>query len=325
MVLSILRLDMRAPESASSPNDLYPAALDMAEFADQNRFGFVVLSEHHQTDDGYLPAPLVMAAAIAGRTARIRITIRALLAPLHDPVRLAEELAVVDLASKGRVSSTLGIGYRREEYEAAGLDWTRRGKLLDECIETLLAAWTGERFDFRGRNVRVLPRPYTQPHPPIMVGGSSEAAVRRAVRFHLPLVPAINDAGLAERYESLAAEEGFEDGFVILPGEAAMVYVHEDPEKGWEEWAPYMLHDAVTYEAWQTPDVRSQVTSHARTLDELKEEGRYLVLTPDECVERIRSEGPRNPVIHFPLVGGAPPELGWRSLKLYAEEVLPRL
>ncbi|MCC7077005.1 MAG: LLM class flavin-dependent oxidoreductase [Acidimicrobiia bacterium] len=325
MALSLLRLDMRAPETGAPPRDLYAAALDMAEFADEVGFTDIVLSEHHQTEDGFLPAPLVMAAGVAARTSRIRINVGALLVPLHDPIRLAEQLAVLDLVSGGRVSVTAGLGYRREEYDAAGLDWSRRGAIFDECLEVILNAWTGEAFEYQGRSVRVLPRPGTQPHPIMMIGGSTQAAVRRAIRFGLPLAPAVDDPELVATYKQLAAENGVEGGFVVRPGKSVMVNVSDDPAASWREYGPYFLHDARTYASWQTPDIRSHVMSHATTVEELQEEGRYRILTPAECLEYAAEEGRWAAFIHFPLVGGAPPELGWRSLRLYAEEALPHL
>ena len=96
---------------------------------------------------------------------------------------------MLDLASGGRFIVTGGIGYRPSEYEAHGKDWSKRGALQDEAIDTMLKAWTGEPFEYRGTTVQVTPRPFTQPHPVLMLGGSSKAAVRRAARFGLP-VPA---------------------------------------------------------------------------------------------------------------------------------------
>ena len=100
----------------------------MAAFAETHGFAAVVVSEHHATDDGYLPSPLVLAAAIAGRTSTIPISVAALLVPLYDPVRLAEDIAVLDHVSRGRVSYIVGIGYRPEEYEMLGLDFAARGR-----------------------------------------------------------------------------------------------------------------------------------------------------------------------------------------------------
>ena len=151
MVMSLLRLDMRAPAfSPAKREDLYAAALDMATWADDQGFDAVVLSEHHGTEDGYLPSPLTLAAVVAGRTRRIDISIAALLLPLYDPVKLAEDMAVLDHASGGRVKVTLGLGYRPEEYAQFGIDWKTRGQRLDECLDVLLRAWRGGTLPVAG-------------------------------------------------------------------------------------------------------------------------------------------------------------------------------
>src|SRR3954451_9545716 len=113
MALFVMRFDMRHPSiSPASAPELYRAALDMSAWAEQHGLASVTVSEHHGVDDGYLSSPLVMAAAIAGATERIMINIAAILAPLHDPLRLAEDIAVLDLACGGRLSLVLGLGYR---------------------------------------------------------------------------------------------------------------------------------------------------------------------------------------------------------------------
>src|SRR5258706_6224904 len=118
MAMIGIRFDLRVPSFAATTHaELYQACLDQCAWADALGLDVVVLSEHHGVDDGYLPAPLTLAAAIAGRTRRIRITIAAVLVPLHDPVRLAEQLAVLDLASDSRVSVVARLGYRQEEIQ----------------------------------------------------------------------------------------------------------------------------------------------------------------------------------------------------------------
>src|SRR5215213_9253801 len=171
---------MRAPASGSaSASELHRATLDMAAWADRVGLGTVVLSEHHGADDGFLPSPIVAAAAVAGRTERITITIGALLLPLHDPVRVAEDLAVLDLLSGSRVSTVLGLGYREEEYAMFGASWEDRGARFDESIQVLLDAWTGEPFEHRGRTLRVTPRPGSDLRHLTFVGGRSKRAARR--------------------------------------------------------------------------------------------------------------------------------------------------
>src|SRR6266704_3554479 len=150
MTMIGLRYDLRAPSFGSATHaELYAACLEQCAWAGRLGLDFVGLSEHHGVDDGYLPAPLTLAAAIAGRTQRIRINIAAVLIPLHDPVRLAEQLAVLDLASGGRVGFVAGLGYRQEEFEMAGIDRKERGRLLEEYVQVLRQAWTGEPFEWR--------------------------------------------------------------------------------------------------------------------------------------------------------------------------------
>ena len=153
-----MRFDLRAPEGGAPASELYAAALEMAAFGEEQGCLAVQVSEHHGADDGYLPAPLVLAAAIAGRTRRVPIQVAALILPLHDPIELAEQMAVLDLASGGRVSYVLALGYRHAEYAMFGRDFAARGRRLEACLEALRRAWTGEAFDFEGRPVRVTPR-----------------------------------------------------------------------------------------------------------------------------------------------------------------------
>ena len=318
-----IRYDLRVPGFAETTHEAqYAACLEQCAWADEQGFSSVVLSEHHGVEDGYLPAPLVLAGAVAGRTRRIMISISALLVALHDPVRLAEELAVLDLASGGRVSFVAGLGYRPEEFEMAGVERKERGRLVEEYIDVMRRAWTGEPFDWRGRRIVVTPRPLTSPHPIILVGGSTEAAARRAARLGLPFMPAIRDPQLADLYRSACEEAGFDSGWILMPAGPVFVHVSEDPERDWGRIAPYALYDTQTYHGWQPPGQRSQTDVDARTIDDLKQSEAYRVVTPDECVALAREAGA---LVFHPLLGGMPPELGWESLELFASKVLPRL
>jgi len=196
MTMIGLRYDLRAPSFGSVTHaELYAACLDQCAWADRHGLDFVVLSEHHGVEDGYLPAPITLAAAIAGRTKSIRINIAAVLVPLHDPVRLAEQLAVLDLGSGSRVGLIAGLGYRHEEFAMAGVDRAERGRLLEEYVAVLRQAWTGEPFTWRGRTIRVTPKPASPPM--ILIGGSTEKAARRAARLGCGFFPAIGDPHLA--------------------------------------------------------------------------------------------------------------------------------
>ena len=322
-VLTFIRFDMRAPASGpASAAELHTATLDMAEWADRLGFDSIVVSEHHGAEDGFLPSPIVAAAAIAGRTKRAGISISALLAPLHDPIRIAEDLAVLDLLSEGRVTTILGLGYRPEEYEMFDAPWATRGAYFDEWVQALLDAWKGEPFLYQGRKIpAVTPRPLTDPHPSIFIGGRSKAAARRAARFGLNFFPDSSDPALREAYEAACAAAGHEPGFMITPEDpVTFVFVHDDPDGYWERIGPHVLHEAMTYSGWQREGETSSAATDARSLEELKAGDRFAVLTPDEAVAHLH----RGSLLLYPLCGGIPPELAWESLHLVEHEVLPK-
>ena len=327
MAMLGLRCDLRVPEFASTTHARqYATALDMAAWADRLGFDAVILSEHHGAPDGYLPAPLTLAAAILGRTPRIAVNISAMLVPLHDPVRLAEQLAVIDLCGPGRLSVVAGLGYRSVEFEMAAVDRTQRGRLLEEAVGVLQQAWTGEPFTWRGRDIVVTPKPATPGGPLVMIGGSTEIAARRAARLRCGFSPAVGDPHLVEVYSQESAALGFETGFCALPSGPGFVYVADDPDAAWETIGPFALFDAQTYESWQEGPQRSAVdVKGARTWHDVRASGVYQILTPDECVALAQDAAGPGMVLLHPLMGGLPPELGWESLELFEREVLPRV
>jgi alkanesulfonate monooxygenase SsuD/methylene tetrahydromethanopterin reductase-like flavin-dependent oxidoreductase (luciferase family) len=304
----------------------YQATLDLVEYGERHGFSRASLEEHHGADDGWSPSPLITAAAIFGRTESVRVIISALLIPLHDPVRIAEDIAVLDLLSGGRVTVIAGLGYRPSEYAAHDKSWEGRGRLMDEAVDAMLKAWTGDPFEFRGATVRVTPRSVTQPHPTLMIGGSHRVSARRAVRFGLPLYLPSHRPDLKAYYDEQCAAAGVKGFCVMPPARTTQIHVAEDPDKAWAELGRYFLHEATTYASWQTADKTSAVHSHATTLDELRAEGIYAVLTPEECVDLAHAGGEsfRGFTMH-PLVGGMPIEEAWRSVILCAEQVLPKV
>ncbi|MBO8188990.1 LLM class flavin-dependent oxidoreductase [Streptomyces sp. DW4-2] len=313
-------------DSAERPVDRYRAALELAGYADEHGVTSLIVEEHHGSPDGWLPAPLAFAGALLGRTRSTLVTACAILAPLYDPLRLAEDIAVLDLAGGGRLVTVAGIGYRPEEYEALGLDFSRRGALQDEVLETLLAAWSGEPFSYRGRTVRVTPRPHSRPHPPLFVGGSSRPAARRAARLGLPLFLPAHLPELARYYEERCAAAGGAPLCLMPPPELPAVHLTEDPDRAWEELGDRFLYEARQYASWQTPDVHSVMRARATTVAELRAEGVYRFLTPGECLSMVERQpaGARQILLH-PLCGGMPAQEGRRSLRLLVEQVMPHL
>ncbi|MDN3025132.1 LLM class flavin-dependent oxidoreductase [Streptomyces sp. S.PB5] len=321
MPVTVVRFNLVEPGATpASLRARYKAALEMAAYADEHGITTVQTEEHHGVANNWLPSPFAFAGAVFGATERLAVTVSAVIGPLHDPLRLAEEIAVLDLLSGGRLVTVVGIGYRPEEYSLFDVEWKRRGRIQDEVLETLLKAWTGEEFEYRGRTVRVTPRPFTDPHPLLLVGGSSQAAARRAARLSLPFFPSAHLPELESYYKERLVEYGTE-GWTMMPAaETPLLHIAENPDEAWSSYGSHFLHEARTYASWQSGDIRSAVKSGATTVDELRAEGVYRILTPEQCVD----QGLDNLVLH-PLAGGMPVEEGWRSLRLFAEEVLPAL
>ncbi|HLY83689.1 MAG TPA: LLM class flavin-dependent oxidoreductase [Acidimicrobiales bacterium] len=314
--------DMRAPLFGSPAEALYAAALDQCEWADRVGFDSVVLPEHHASPDGYMPAPVVMAAAIAARTKRMRIMISALLLPFYDPLRLAEDLAIVDLVSGGRLDLIVGAGYREEEFDMLGVDIHRRGRLMEEGVAALKQAWTGEPFQFRGRTVRVLPRPAQRPAPKVIMAGASPASARRAARIadgYSPIAPRLYEIYLEELAK--LGKPIPDETLRVSGGEAGIVAVSEDPDRTWAAIEANLMHDALVYGSW-TGGRRGSMFAVVATNEELKASGQYRVVTPEECLELAQRSGG---LAFRPLVGGIDPDLAWESLQLFADRVLPHL
>jgi len=319
-----MRFDMRAPPSGVPAPELYRAALEMAEWGEGKGCLAVQVSEHHASPDGYLPAPLVLAAAIAGRTRRLPIQVAALILPLHDPIELAEQMAVLDLVSAGRVSYVLAAGYRAEEFAMFGRSLGSRGRRMDDCLAALRRAFTGEPFEFEGRRVHVLPRPATPGGPLLLLGGGSAAAVRRAARFGLGMITQGGDTSLEAIYREECARCGTQPGLFLNPplDTVTSAFVAEDPDAAWERMGPYLLHDARMYAMW-LGEGTAVSRSGAQSVAELRAAaGPYRILSPSEAVAYARARGV---LLLQPLCGGLPPDLAWECLETLERRVLPEL
>ncbi|MBO0729751.1 MAG: LLM class flavin-dependent oxidoreductase, partial [Acidimicrobiaceae bacterium] len=303
----------------------FAACLDQCEWADKLGFESVALTEHHGSEDGYNPSPLTLAAAVAARTSRLRIRIAALILPLHDPIRVAEDAAVVDQISRGRLELIIGAGYVAQEFAMFGKDLADRAQAQTEAVEVLKQAWTGEPFAYRGATITVTPRPFQDPRPPLILGGSSGGAARRAARIADGFVPTLPH--FAEVYREECRKLGRPEPPPAQPSIPALfVHIAEDPDKAWSEIAPHALHETNSYGAWlaaagDSPGPYTPFTD----ADQLRQSGMYLVLTPEELLERARALGPGGAVGFHPLMGGLDPALAWDSLRLFETRVLPAL
>jgi alkanesulfonate monooxygenase SsuD/methylene tetrahydromethanopterin reductase-like flavin-dependent oxidoreductase (luciferase family) len=315
-----LRFDMRAPSIGAPPTELYAAACEMSAWAETRGCVAAVLCEHHCADDGYLPSPLLLGAAIAARTKQLMLNLVILL-PFYDPARLAEDMAVLDHISAGRATYVFGIGYRAEEYDHFGLSLADRGRLADEKLGLLRRLLAGEEVVHDGRRMKVTPRPRTPDGPMMSWGGASLAAARRAGRNGLGLLANGGVPGMQEAYEKACRDNGFEPGFVLIPERDAATncFVAEDVDAAWDEIGKYLLHDAMAYSEWNPDNTVSANITTAKTVDELRYESTSHVILPvDAARERLAA----GEVFNInPLCGGIPPEIAWRYLKTFVELV----
>src|SRR5665213_1763324 len=207
-----MRFDMRSPHGGTaegaSTADLYQATLEMVAWAETRGAILAIVCEHHGMADGYLPSPLVLATAMAARTTTLPVMVAVVVLPLYRPVRLAEEMVVLDIISRGRVSYVAAIGYRPEEYEMHGIDFHRRGAIAEEHLGILLDAVSGEPFEHEGRSFQVTPAPVTPDGPRVAWGGGSVAAARRAGRHGLDFFGQSGDGALRTAYELEAVATG---------------------------------------------------------------------------------------------------------------------
>jgi alkanesulfonate monooxygenase SsuD/methylene tetrahydromethanopterin reductase-like flavin-dependent oxidoreductase (luciferase family) len=320
-----LRFDMRAPAMGAPTRDLYKAALDMSAWAEERGGLSIVLCEHHGAADGYLPAPMALASAIAGRTSRIPIMVAIVMLPLYNPVRLAEEMVVLDIISGGRASYVGGIGYRPVEYEMYGVDYKRRGAIAEENLQVLLKAVTGEPFEHEGRHIHVTPAPLTPGGPRINWGGGSLPAARRAGRYGIGFFGQKEDPKLRDAYEAEARANGHTPGMCILPPKdsASTVFVADDLDKAWAELGPYLMNDVLGYAEWNEGNTDTTSLSFAKTAEELRAENNsHRIMTVEQAVAHVRAG---NPLALHPIIGGLPPEVAWRYLETVVDKVMPAL
>lgn len=318
-----LRFDFRNPDFAGSAMaDRYAAALDMAAWSDRLGCVSVAVSEHHGSPDGYLPSPVPMVAAMAARTDSVRFMIAALIAPFHDPLRLAEDLIVLDNLSRGRVDVIVAAGYVHEEFTMFDVPMTERARRVTETVQTLKSAFSGEPFPYRGRTVHVTPAPYRPGGPGISLGGSSEGAARRAAQIADGFVPTSPEVW--DWYRDEVQSLGRPDPGPCPIGPTSVVALAENTEEGWAQMAPYFLHEMNAYGLWQAQDDLANPYQSVSGIEELRATGRYRVLTPAQFLAE-QEHSPQLFVMLHPLCGGMPVDLAWSSLRLFEDEVLPAL
>ncbi len=235
------------PPQAQRIAGLYREILEMAEHGDALGFTGCVASEHHSRQDGYIPSPLVLCAAVVARTRRLEASTGVMLLPLWSPIRVAEDSALIDIISGGRFALGIGLGLVPREFELYGVELRAAVGRLQEGVEILRRAWTGKPFSFDGAHFQLrdaLVTPAPTGGVPIRIGGQSTAAIRRAGRLGDawltdPLHGLETMRQWAEIYREAAAEAGRPASVHLMRD----CWVCEREDELYERWGRFLEDD----------------------------------------------------------------------------------
>jgi probable F420-dependent oxidoreductase len=320
--------------------DFYREQLDQIVLAEELGYDTIWLTEHHFDDDGWSPSLLPLAAGVATRTSRIRIGTFILILPFQNPLRVAEDAATVDILSNGRLDLGVGKGYRTKEFRGFGIDRDQRDARLEEGLEILRRAWTGEQFSFAGQfhqlnEVRIMPRPVQKPHPPVWIGARGKKAVERAARLGYHLMGTGEVEGEVERvYDQALRQQGRNPGDYFL-AQLRWLYVAESRDRAWDDVEPHLHHlftsafpllkeagDLRRDRAMREPPPLSEL----RKVDPTIPGGLPIIGTAEDCIRVIERYKTETRVTHLALgmhlPGLAPAKLR-QSLTRFAREVMP--
>lgn len=309
---------------------LYAETLDFIAWSEEIGFGGAWVPEHHVAGDCYMSSPLVALAAIAARTSRMTLGCGVALAPFHHPVRFAEDCALVDVISGGRLQVGVGLGYRRRETDAFGIDFAARPKRMDEFLQIVPRLWAGEKVTFAGDHFQLSDASIT-PQPigriPLLVGAYSRKAMARVARYGDGYIGAHE---LYDTYLEALAHEGRPSTSAGFSQASMPFIVAEDPEKAMAQLAPYYHYVNNAYGDWLDEDgfaakVSADNAPRRLTLDGFKTSGILQILTPDDAIvffeEMRRKTAVENVTIAVPP--GIPFADFMPYAQLFAEKMLP--
>jgi probable F420-dependent oxidoreductase len=318
-------------------SDSDPATIiDRAVLAEQVGFDSVFLGHHRFTPGfGHTIHPWILAAAISARTERLRLGTSIFLLPLSHPLDVAEEVASLDVVSGGRVIFGPGLGYRPYEFEAMGLPYHQRGRLMSECLEIVQGAWKNESFSYQGQyysfsDVTLTPRPLQQPIP-IWAGANSDAAVERAARLADGWIASFSDrlprlVPKLDRYREMAAGNG-RSSTVCLMRLVGLGATRDEVER---EWLPAIYGMLRSYAKVAAPTERGDTTESslkaARRGDiSLAELGTDMLIagTPDDVVAGLERAIAETACEHVLVYTGGMPSAEF--VEVFGREVLPKL
>ncbi len=311
--------------------------IEQAEVCEQVGFDGFFFTEHHQQDDAYLPAPVLMAGMIGMRTKRLKVGTCVLLAPLYHPIRLAEDIAVVDQATKGRFIAAVGIAYQPGDFAAFGVNSKQRVGRTEEVVEVLRKAWTGKPFSHPSKyhkieNVRVMPTPYQPGGPPIWMAGWVPEGIARAGRMAdgwiadpIQSLPVIKE--YTRQYREAAAANGRKP-YVCLMRDCVIGNTWQDCVD--KSGATMVTHRWYYGFGAYAPDKYLQDIKRAEDLTfEQVAKDRLIAGSAAECLEQLQmwqaEIKPDYLMLRMRQLGEPPQPEALRDIRLFGEQVLTKL
>lgn len=325
------------PPRAEAIARIWREAVAEARIAEKVGFDGCFFSEHHQQADGYLPNPLLAAGMIGAATERLRVGTCVLLLPLCHPVHVAEDAALVDLATGGRLILGVGVGYQPLDFEAFGLRISERARRCEEGLEIVKRSWTEEEFSFAGKhyqltNVRVTPKPSQRPRPPIWMAAWTDVGLKRAARLAdgwltdpLQSLPVIR--GFARTYREESQRQG-KRPFVVLMRD---VWVADTIAQAREESAPLMYTHCFYFRhgAYVPDPYLEGVRSEEEWTFDRAVRDRFIVGSPESCRDELAkwkaAVEPDYLILRMRHPGGPPHARVVEAMRLFGEKILPNL
>jgi alkanesulfonate monooxygenase SsuD/methylene tetrahydromethanopterin reductase-like flavin-dependent oxidoreductase (luciferase family) len=318
------------PESGLRTQDLYAAIMEQVSWLDGLGLDLVWFTEHHFVDDGYLPSWIPVASAMAARTRQVRFSCDVCLLPFNHPLRLAEDLAVLDNLSGGRVEIGVGMGYAPHEFKGFGFPVSRRVSLTDEGLEVLTRAFTGERFSFSGKryqftDVKITPGFVQEGGPPLWVAAMAQAGAARAARFDSNLLPQGPRGQALDPWRAALAGSG-RDPADYRVGIIKSCLVTDDKQRDWPAVRDGERRRMAVYNQF-----RADAGGHggvAGITEETRIPQTWVVGNVDDCVAElaafIRGYGLTD-IVTWAVPPGMRPDQMSPSLERFARDVAPRL
>lgn len=325
------------PPDGKNISKVIDELMEQAMLCEKVGFDGFYFTEHHQQEDGYLPSPVLLSGMVGMKTDRIKVGTCVLLSPLYHPIRLAEDIAVVDQATKGRMVAAMGIGYQPSDFDAFGVSIKERAARTEESVEILRKAWTGERFSYASRfhtidDVMVTPAAYQKGGPPIWLAGWVPAGLKRAGKM--------GDGWIADPIQSLSVIKDYAEQY------------REEARKNDKEPFVVLMRDCVIGKNWEAcceksgptmathkwyyhygAYVQDELIKDVRSPDDLSFEvaakERLIAGSPQQCLEQLlmwkEEINPDYVMLRMRQPGGPPQEEALEDIRLFGERVIREL